>query len=134
MSTLSRKETIVKSTSEMMDVTGGNREDMFKDACSQFGGLDITRTLLIHEAKERNNMNATEFLGKSMDTDYDRCVKRAGKKMNQLSGKFNVWVNYRQVQSIRAEICTLYQQMIEWDIEITRRGFSFPVEVEDESE
>ena len=128
MSTLSRKETIVKSRTEMLDLADGNKEQLFKDACSQFGGLDIARTLLLHESKLHNNINATDFLGKTMESDYDRAVKRAGTIMNRLEGRYRIWVNFRQQGEIRAQICQLYAQMTEWDIDFTRRGFSFPCE------
>lgn len=127
MSNLVEKDVVKVKASEMLGADGSTDKETFIQACNEFGGVDIAHTLLMHELKLRNNLNASRFLGRMIDQDYDNAVRRAGSIMNRMQGRSAGFISWSVMNRIKAGVAQLYQTMTLSNIEMTKTSFIFPI-------
>lgn len=138
MSKLQEGNTVIVSRESLSGQAGGTTKEVFLATGEEFGGLMIMHTLLLHEHKLRNNLNASRFLGRMLDMDYDNACRRAGTIINRLNGGNRRFVTYNQINRIKAGIAQVYAMMDQSNIELTDTGFKFheaktpEIEIEDD--
>ena len=101
MATMNDEKVVIVKQDTMTSFESGTSREVFLQTADEFGGLDIMHTLLLHEARLRNNLNASRFMGRMLDQDYDNACRRAGAIINRQSGRTMSFVSYNQINRIK---------------------------------